>query len=90
MKETIGEMTKEGKEILDEVWTPQQTADFLHCSTSRLAKFRCLGNGIKFLKDGRRILYSKEEILKYLQARSHGSTSDYKTSPGTGRPKCKK
>ena len=87
MKEIIGELTKEGKEILKEVWTPQQTADFLHCSTSRLAKFRCLGTGIKFLKDGGRILYSKEEILKYLEGRSHGSTSEYETSPGTGRPR---
>jgi len=86
MKETIGELTKERKEILDEVWTPQQTADFLHCSTSRLAKFRCLGNGIKFLKDGGRILYRKEHVLEYLESKTHGSTSEYETNPGTGRP----
>jgi len=75
---------------MDTLWTTKQTADFLKCSVSRLAKLRCRGEGIGYLKDGGKILYSKEEILKFLETRSYGSTSDYKTSPGTGRPKCKK
>jgi len=74
---------------IDEFFSPKQTANLLKCSTSRLAKLRCDGEGIPFLKDGGRILYSKEQILKYLEARSHGSTSEYETSPGPGRPKCK-
>jgi len=73
-------------ETIDEFLTAKQTADFLRCSTSRLAKLRCYGEGIKFLKDGGKVLYSKKDILKYLEARSHGSTSEYETNPGTGRP----
>ena len=71
---------------MDTLFTTKQAANFLKCSTSRLAKLRCDGAGIPFLKDGGRILYSKEQILKYLEARSHESTSEYVTSPGTGRP----
>ena len=72
-------------ETMDELLTPKQTADFLNCSTSRLAKLRCHGEGVKFLKDGGKVLYSKREIMKYLEARSHESTSEYDTSPGPGR-----
>ena len=71
---------------MDTLWTTKQAANFLKCSISRLAKLRCDGAGIRFLKDGGRILYSKKDILKYLEARSHGSTSEYETSPGPGRP----
>ena len=71
---------------MDEILTPRQTADFLHCSISKLAKLRCDGEGIPFLKDGGRILYSKKEIFKYLEGKVHASTSEYETKPGTGRP----
>ena len=88
-KKYFNSLTKEPHNM-ETFWTTKQTADILKCSVSRLAKLRCLGEGIRYLKDGGKILYSKDEVLKYLEARSHESTSEYTTRPGTGRPAGKK
>ncbi len=70
---------------MNELLTAKQTAAYLHCSTSRLAKLRVLGRGPRYLKDGR-ILYPQDELEVYVKERVHSSTSEYETSPGSGRP----
>ena len=76
---------------MGEKLTNLETAKFLKCSESKLNKDRCQGTlKIPFFKNGARVLYDKEDLVEWLGQRRHFSTSEYETSPGTGRPKCKK
>ena len=63
-----------------------EAAKFLRVSTSTLNKWRHSGTGPRFTKCGSVILYRKEELEGWLNGRVHYSTSEYPTTPGTGRP----
>jgi hypothetical protein len=48
----------------------------LHVSRSLLAKWRMLGRGPRFMKVGRRILYERGEVRRWLEAQERSSTLD--------------
>jgi len=62
--------------VRDELMRPDRAAEYIDCSTSKLAKDRLRGDGIPFVKFGRLVLYSKAAIDKYLAERTRRSTSE--------------
>lgn len=69
-------------------YRPPQAAQRIGVSSSTLAKWRVYGTGPRFERLGPKlIVYSEEALEEFLSARSHASTSEYPTNPGTGRPK---
>ena len=68
-------------------YRPPQAAEKIGATVSTLAKWRVYGKGPNFEKLGTKlIVYSEEALEEFLAARSHASTSEYSTTPGTGRP----
>jgi hypothetical protein len=61
-----GEMEK--LQELPELLTPREAARALRTTTNTLAQNRYLGRGVAFFKSGRRIFYSKSDILAALAA----------------------
>lgn len=56
-------------------------AAILDCSTQLLERNRWAGQGVPYLKIGRKVLYRKQDILNYLQQQKlYCSTSDTGTS----------
>lgn len=51
-------------------------ADLLHVSRSLLAKWRMHGRGPRFMKVGRRILYARVEVSRWLEGQERSSTLD--------------
>jgi predicted DNA-binding transcriptional regulator AlpA len=49
-------------------------------SASTLTKLRLTGGGPRYLKLGRRVVYSRAALLAWLQDREYGSTSEYSGS----------
>ena len=60
-------------------------AEFLGLSPKTLERFRVEGRGPSFLKLGRRVVYSREDLVEWAEAQRRRSTSD--CSPGTDRPR---
>lgn len=50
-----------------ELLTASETANFLRTTPGSLANLRCQGEGPPYLRLGRRILYEKKEVLKWLE-----------------------
>ena len=57
--------------------TPQQAADVIGISKSTLAKLRLKGDGPKYLKIGKTILYRPPDIEEWMAGRIFNSTSEY-------------
>jgi len=57
--------------------TPQQAADLLGISKSTLAKFRLRGDGPKFLKLSKKVLYRESDLEDWIAQRVFNSTSEY-------------
>ena len=55
---------------------PGQTADYLGCSTSTLAKMRLRGDGPPYAKTARLIYYERGSIDRWLRERMRQSTSE--------------
>tara|TARA_R110002126_G_scaffold273866_1_gene418511 strand:+ start:33337 stop:33612 length:276 start_codon:yes stop_codon:yes gene_type:complete len=52
-------------------------AAILHCSTQLLERNRWAGEGVPYLKMGRKVLYRKSEVLAFIQQlKTYHSTSD--------------
>ena len=52
-------------------------AAILNCSTQLLERNRWAGEGVPYLKMGRKVLYRKSEILNFIQQlKTYRSTSD--------------
>jgi hypothetical protein len=51
-----------------EFLTPKQLARLVHKTVSSLNQDRYLGRGIPYHRAGRKILYSREDVLAYLAA----------------------
>lgn len=47
--------------------TPPELAILRRTTTSTLAQERYLGRGVPFIRDGRRILYARADVLSYLE-----------------------
>ena len=56
--------------------TPEETADFLHCSTSALAKWRGAGCGPRYALIGNRVRYRFADIVTFVDNKSRMSTSE--------------
>ena len=57
--------------------TPQQAADAVGISKSTLAKLRLKGDGPKYLKIGKSILYRPNDVEEWMASRVFNSTSEY-------------
>lgn len=51
-------------------------AEFLGLSPKTLERFRVEGRGPAFLKLGRRVVYSRDDLVKWAEAQRRQSTSD--------------
>ena len=64
----------------DDLLTTNQVADWLGISPQFLSIGRSEGYGPKFVRvTERRVLYRREDVIAWLKARTHSSTSEYKT-----------
>jgi hypothetical protein len=54
----------------------EEAASYCGVSTSYLNKMRCVGGGPAFLKLGRRVVYSTDDLDRWLSERRRASTSD--------------
>jgi len=69
-------------------YRPEEAAKIIGVASSTLAKWRGTGEGPEFEKLGRKIIvYSEESLEEFVSKRSHASTSEYQTNPGSGRPR---
>lgn len=55
-------------------------ADFLSLSPRTLEKYRVVGGGPVFRKFGRRVLYAREDLESWAQARCWDTTSAFSSS----------
>lgn len=68
-------------------YMPQaQAATFLGLSPRTLERFRLEGRGPAFLKLGRRVVYSREDIVKWAEGQRRHSPSDAPLPPVSPRP----
>lgn len=63
----------------DACLSTEQAAARLNLSPSTLNKWRLTGDGPRFLKLGRRVVYKREDIDAFLTTRSRASTAEYST-----------
>jgi len=66
-----------GKRVMSSV----EAADFLGLASQTLAKMRWSGESPPFMKIGRKVVYERAELEKWLRERRRRSTSD--TGTGT-------
>jgi len=59
------------------IMTTREAANYLGLAISTLNKWRCFGDGPKFLKLGRAIRYRQEDLDAFLMSRQLESTSEY-------------
>jgi hypothetical protein len=64
---------------MKQLMTTQETADYVRHAGQTLAKWRCYGQGPRYVRVGRSILYDRADVDAWLDARMRRSTSD----PGT-------
>ena len=55
----------------------KESAEYLNLSKSTLDKWRCYGEGPKFIKMGRAIKYRMSDLDDYIASRQSSSTSHY-------------
>ena len=60
------------------LFTQSEVADKLKISPKTLEAMRQKGNGPKYFKFGRRVLYNYIDLMTYLNLNSFSSTSEYK------------
>lgn len=66
-------------------YMPQtQAATFLGLSPRTLERFRVEGRGPAFLKLGRRVVYSRDDLVEWAEARRRQSTADVELTPRGG------
>jgi hypothetical protein len=61
---------------LPELGTPNEVANYLHTTVDALAQKRYLGNGPKFIKMGRKVLYRWSDVLEWLDQNTIQRTDD--------------
>jgi hypothetical protein len=54
----------------DALLLPRDVAEFRHTTENALAQERWRGNGPRFIRDGRRVLYRAADVAEYLAART--------------------
>jgi excisionase family DNA binding protein len=63
-------------EALNEISTTEEAARFLRLQKQTLEAWRLRGTGPAFLKLGRRVLYRREALERFMAERERRSTSD--------------
>jgi predicted DNA-binding transcriptional regulator AlpA len=63
-----------------------EAAEYLGISVSTLSKRRVGGNGPKYLKLGRRVVYDTRDLDGWLDTRRRASTADVDPAPDGCRP----
>jgi hypothetical protein len=58
--------------------TPKQLAQLLTCSPRKLERHRNSGEGIPFVKHGRRVYYPRDVVFSELRKRLYRSTAEAK------------
>jgi hypothetical protein len=58
--------------------TQKQLAELLACSERKLERHRCSGEGIPFVKHGRRVYYPRDVVFAELRKRLYSSTAEAK------------
>jgi hypothetical protein len=56
--------------------TPKELARFMRTTTNSLAQERYLGRGVPFIKNGRRVLYSRSDVIAYIERNTVQRTDD--------------
>jgi len=64
-----------------------EAAEYLGISASTLSKRRVDGNGPKYLKLGRRVVYDTRDLDAWLDTRRRASTADADPAPDGCRPR---
>ena len=64
-----------------------EAAEYLGVSVSTLSKRRVDGNGPKYLKLGRRVVYDTRDLDAWLDTRRRASTADADPAPDGCRPR---
>ena len=59
-----------------EFLTQSEAADLLHVSVRSLERWRLAGTGPRFHKAGRRVLYLRSEVERWLMENQFSSTSE--------------
>ncbi|VFU10496.1 helix-turn-helix transcriptional regulator [Methylocella tundrae] len=70
----------------DRLLTVGEGAEYLQLSESWLNKARLSGRGPRFIKMGRSVRYSVQALEEFKRANARGSTSEYASHSGPGRP----
>lgn len=61
--------TAAGASLLERLLLPEEAAKILNLSTSWLAKARGRGDGPPFMRFGRSVRYSREELVRCVESR---------------------
>jgi hypothetical protein len=80
----MGDPTKESQR--DRLLTVGEAAEYLQLSESWLNKARLSGSGPRFIKMGRCVRYGLQALEEFKRANARGSTSEYGSHSGPGRP----
>ena len=65
------------------IFTTEQAAAFLQCSTQRLEIWRCHGGGPPYAKLGRLVRYRREDLLSWVAGRMMRATGDAVRAPAS-------
>jgi predicted DNA-binding transcriptional regulator AlpA len=60
----------------ERLFPPRDAGNFLHLSTSWLAKARMRGDGPAYVKLGRSVRYRESALVQWLKSRTRQSTSE--------------
>ncbi len=80
----MGDLTKESQR--DRLLKVGEAAEFLQLSESWMNKARLSGSGPRFIKMGSCIRYSRQALEEFKRENARGSTSEYDSHSGPGRP----
>lgn len=60
-----------------QLFTQEDIAIYLKCSTHTLQRLRCVGGGIPYSKVGRRVAYKKSDVLEYQEKQTVMNTAQF-------------
>jgi Helix-turn-helix domain len=69
-----------GRTPLEPLFTVNEAAAILRCSSHSLNRWRLTGGGPKFIYVGRRVRYRRADLIQFIDLSTRNSTSD----PGEG------
>lgn len=61
--------------VMSQLMTADELAEYLGTTTQRLANHRMKGTGPRFVKEGRRVLYRRSEVERWLDENTRDRTT---------------